>query len=393
MTLPPELEGVLRADLADFAGYSSARTLEAGRGADAAPTADPDLYLDANESASPGSTDGQGRWRRYPDPQPPGTRAALARHYGVTPEELLLGRGSDEIVDLLVRAACPPGSDAGILVAPPTFGMYAVGARLHGVPTREVPAREDGDRWSLDLEEMSRVIREDGVRVVFVCSPGNPTGSAVPDEDVRALAQECEGRALLVLDEAYAEFRDGFPLSGEPSATPGARDLGAHVVVLRTLSKAHALAGLRAGVALADPALIAVLARVQAPYPVPEPVAAAIEGALEPVAVAATERRVAEAGVARAELMSGLRGLVDGGPDRPGAGTTVRAVYATDGNFVLVRVADPGAALAALRGAGIVVRDLTGRAGLEDALRITVGREDDVRRVLDALRTTGDPTR
>lgn len=377
--MTPDLSSILRPDLADFAGYSSARTLEAGRDGGQQAQA-PDLYLDANESAAPSSVDAGGRWRRYPEPQPPSVRRALAAHYGVLPEELLLGRGSDELVDLLVRAACPPGGEAGILTTPPTFGMYDVAARLAGVPTVEVPAHDHGDRFALDLEEMSRVIEGGGVRVVFVCSPGNPTGSAVPDDEVRTLAEVCAGRALLVLDEAYAEYRDGHPLSGEPSATPGARDLGAHVIVLRTLSKAHALAGVRAGVGIGDPGLIRVLSRVQAPYPVAEPVAAAIEAALEPAAVSATERRVAEAGVARTELGSGLRALREAG--------TIRAVYETTGNFVLIRVPDPRASLHALRSAAIVVRDLTSRPGLEDALRVTVGHDGDVRRVLDALRST-----
>jgi histidinol-phosphate aminotransferase len=351
---------LVREDLRDFAGYSSART---------SATVPARIWLNANESADPSLVDPEGRVRRYPEPQPPELVAALARHYAVDPARVVVGRGSDEAIELLVRAACPPGGSQGVVVSSPTFGMYAVSARLHGVPVHDVAQQDLGDTWRVDTVRLAEVAERDDARVVFVTSPGNPTGSRVDRDDIAALAERLAARSLVVVDEAYQEY------SGVPSTADLLGSLP-NLVVLRTLSKAQGLAGARVGVALAHPDLAAVLRRVQAPYPVPEPVARLALAALSDEAVAATRDRVARTLAGRDRL----RAVLDASP-------LVRRTYRTAANFVLARCTDPDALLGRLAETGIQVRDLRHHPQLGDAVRVTVGTPEEIDAVAAALGT------
>lgn len=347
---------LVRDDLRDFAGYRSART-EALRG---------DLWLNANESAWANPADADAGCRRYPEPQPPALLAALSRLYGVPGERVLAGRGSDEAIDLLVRATCVPGRDA-VLVTPPVFGMYAVSARLQDAPLLDVPLVDGADGLVPDVAAIVDAIARQPVRLVFLCSPSNPGGGAIPAEHIATIAEAARGRALVVVDEAYAEFSDA------PSAL-SLLDRFEHMVVLRTLSKAHALAAARIGVAIGDPALIGVLRRCQAPYPVPTPCAVLAEAGLSGPALRATRARIAMVVQERERLRQALAML-------PG----VRRVYPSQANFLLVRFEDAQAAFDALLAAGVVVRDQRAAPGLGDALRITIGTPEQNERVLAAL--------
>lgn len=361
--------GLVRDDLRDFTGYASART--------SGPTDDaPRIWLNANESGTPSLVDPQGAVRRYPDPQPPDLVAALAAHYGVDAGRVVVGRGSDEAIELLVRSLCRPGADA-VVVCSPTFGMYGVSARLHGVPVLDVPQRDTGTGFVTDPGAVARAALGSGARVVFLASPGNPTGAVVPLADLARLAAALSDQAVLVVDEAYQEFTEG------PSATTL---LAEHptLVVLRTLSKAHALAAARVGVALAHPGLATVLRRVQAPYPVPVPVTRLALAALAPDAVRGTGHRVAQVRRDRERLADTLA-----------ADPRIRGVYRGQGNFVLARCTDADGVLADLRASGVVVRDLRHMVGLDDAVRVTVGAPEEVAAVGTALGTrlrgTGEP--
>lgn len=355
---------LVREDLRDFTGYSSARTSALGVPAR--------IWLNANESAEASTADPDGTSRRYPDPQPPALVEAFADLWATTPDRIVIGRGSDELIELVIRSVCRPGGDAGIVVASPTFGMYAVSARLHGVPVTDVPQRDDGLRWQVDTTALAEAALRTGARAVFLATPGNPTGSAVPLRDLAALADALAEQAVLVVDEAYGEF------SGQRSAVTLLEE-HPNLVVLRTLSKAHALAGARVGIALAHPDLASVLRRVQAPYPVPVPVAHAALAALAPAALQETRRRVGETLRARDRTGRWLR-------DLPG----VRAVYASEANFLLVRADDPGQLLARLDAAGIMVRDFRHLPGLQDALRITIGSDEEMVAVQMALNATAE---
>lgn len=349
---------LVREDLRDFAGYRSARG-ERLRG---------EIWLNANEPTWASAADGDGTCRRYPEPQPPALVDALASLYGCDRSQLLVGRGSDEAIDLLVRTLCRPERDA-VLVTPPVFGMYAVSARLQGAPLVEVPLIEGSGGFMVDFDAVAEAALERSVRLVFLCSPSNPTGGAIARDDVLRLATRLRDRALVVADEAYVEFSDAPSMV---ALTASASNLA----VLRTLSKAHALAAARIGALIADPALIAVLRRCQAPYPVPAPCAELALSALSTAALAETATRVASARHERERLRDGLAALPD-----------VVRVYPSQGNFLLVRFVDADAAFAALLAAGIVVRDQRGAPQLADALRITVGTPAQNDRLLSVLRT------
>ncbi len=353
------MSGVLnlvRADLRDFAGYASAR-----RG-----TATGSVWLNANESAWPNPADAGGGAHRYPDPQPPALASKLAGLYGVRPEQVLVGRGSDEAIDLLVRALCEPGRDA-VVVTPPVFGMYAVSARLQGAPLCEVPLRDGPDGFVPDLAAVAAAAVGSGAKLVFLCSPGNPTGGTLAGADVLALARRLAGRCVVIVDEAYQEYGDQPSLAGAIAAQP-------NLAVLRTLSKAHALAAARIGCLLADPELVRVLRNCQAPYPLPAPSVKLALAGLSDSAVEQTRARVRRVVEERTRVATVLAGLPD-----------VRRVYPSQGNFLLVRFADADAALRRLLAAGVVVRDMRASPVLADALRISIGTPAENAALLAAL--------
>ncbi|GAB3048610.1 histidinol-phosphate transaminase [Stenotrophomonas tumulicola] len=347
---------LLRPDLQSFAGYSSARS-SAQQG---------EVWLNANESAWPNPADARGSSRRYPDPQPAALVQALAALYGVSPAQVLVGRGSDEAIDLLVRAFCRPGQDA-VLATPPVFGMYAVCARLQGAPLLEVPLVDGPNGLQADIDAVIATARGQGARLVFLCSPSNPAGSEIATSDIVRAARALAGQALVVVDEAYIEY------STQASATALLAD-HPNLAVLRTLSKAHALAAARIGSLLAAPQVIAALRRCQAPYPVPQPCAELALAALQPAVLEQTRARIAEVAVERERLAARL-------PDLPG----VRRVYPSAGNYLLVRFEDAQAAFDALLAAGVVVRDQRAAPQLGDALRISIGSPTENQRVLAAL--------
>jgi len=353
------MSGVLplvRQDLRDFAGYSSARSVAASG----------DIWLNANESPWPNPADTDSSVRRYPEPQPQELRAALADLYAVPREQLLIGRGSDEAIDLIVRALCAPARDA-VLVTPPVFGMYAVCARLQGARRVEVPLRDEPEDFRVDLETVTQRALAENVKIVFMCAPGNPASGIIAADEVRALAQQLRGRALVVVDEAYVEFAEAASLARLVADQD-------NLAVLRTLSKAHALAAARIGCVIANPALIEVLRRCQAPYPIPALCSEVALRALTPGALAATRERI---GIIKRERET-LRVALEGCPG-------VRRVYPSQANFLLARFDDAGAAYAALLAAGIVVRDQRAAPQLHDALRISIGTPAQNTRVLAAL--------
>jgi histidinol-phosphate aminotransferase len=300
---------------------------------------------------------------RYPEPHPLELAARLAPLYGVAPECVLPGRGSDEAIDLLVRAWCRARTDA-VLICPPTFGMYGVCARIQDAAVREVPLlRERG--YALDVDGILTAVTPN-VKLVFLCTPNNPTGNSIAQSDILRLAAALAGRALLVIDEAY-------DFSAAPSC---ATLLGSHpgIVVLRTLSKAHALAGARCGVALADPEVIALLRRIVPPYALTQLSIEAVERALEPAALTRTRERIAGIVAERARVAAALAAL-------PG----VIKVWPSDANFLLVEFADAAAALARTHAAGLLLRDFRRTPGLERALRVTIGSVEQNARLLGSL--------
>jgi histidinol-phosphate aminotransferase len=348
---------LVRPDLRAFTGYASARREKATG----------QVWLNANESPWRSSADSGLGLNRYPEPQPAGLRARMAELYGVPVERLMVTRGSDEGIDLLVRSFCRAGID-GVLIATPCFGMYAVSARVQNAPLVEIPLDDEEGRFSLDLTAVTDVITHGEVRIAFLCSPANPTGQALTLKQIARLTEAAEGKAVVVIDEAYAEFSSIGPATGLLDRFP-------HLVLLRTLSKAYAMAGARIGAVLADPDVIGVLRSVSAPYSVAAPSASLANDAL-------SERGRAEASERMATTIRERDFLFKTMAKVPG----VLRVYPSEGNFLLVRFADADAALARLLAKGVVVRDMRAMPQLDNALRISVGTPEENRALLDALR-------
>jgi histidinol-phosphate aminotransferase len=302
---------------------------------------------------------------RYPEPQPPALIARLAALYGVAAPMLLASRGSDEAIDLLVRSFCRAGEDA-VLVCPPTFGMYALAARLQGARVVSVPLRS-GAGFALDADALLARCTS-AVKLVFLCSPNNPTGNLLSAAAILAIADELAGRALLVVDEAYVEFAACASLAREVARRP-------QLAVLRTLSKAHGLAGARCGSLIADPEIVALLRKVIAPYAISQLTVEAVLSLLEPAQLTAQRARIEELTAARELLRGQLARLA-----------RVREVYPSDANFILARFTDAPAALARARAAGLLVREAGAAAALADALRITVGTAAQNEQLLEAWR-------
>lgn len=339
-----------RPEIRAFRPYSSAR-MEADEAS---------VMLNANEAWGNGSSDGGVLLNRYPEPQPGGLRARLAELYEVAGDNVLMTRGSDEGMDLLLRAFCRAGKDA-ILITPPTFGMYAISAGVQGAGVVEAPLDAG---FGVDVDAILDAVSP-AMKLVFLCSPNNPTGTLTPLAKIERLATALAGRALLVVDEAYIEFADA------PSAA-ALLPRHANLVVLRTLSKAWALAAARVGVVLAHREVAALLERILAPYPLPAPsVELVLQALSRPEAMRERIGRVR----GERERMAGLLGALTG----------VREVLPSAANFLAVRFDDAHAIQARLAAAGIVVRDLSGQPRLADALRITIARSEDNDAVLDAL--------
>lgn len=342
-----------RPELLGMAGYSSAR-MEASGGR---------VLLNANELPWPPAPDGAAL-NRYPAPQPAALVERLAWLYGVNSDSVLVGRGSDEAIDLLTRAFCRAGRDQ-VIVSPPTFGMVAVAAQVQGAGLREVPLRAD-QGFAFDFGAVQEALTPN-TRLVYACNPNNPTGNALPADSLRELARRLRDRAVLLVDEAYIEFAPGDSLSA---------DVARHdnLVVLRTLSKAHGLAGARVGVALANPQVIGLLRRIMAPYPLPSPSIEAALAALSDPALARTRARIEQIVSERERLA-----------ERLAAHPLIRRVLPSSANFLCLRCVDAAALYAHLLGRGIVVRSLARYPGLADALRLSIGTPEENAAVLTAL--------
>lgn len=311
------------------------------------------VRLNANENPwrPPGDTSVRGiNW--YPEPRPVTLQRRLASHYGLAAEQLLVTRGSSEAIDLLIRGFCRDGIDA-VVICPPTFGMYEVYAQVQGARIRAVPLDRDSG-YDIDVDAILNGW-SDTDRLLFVCSPNNPTGNSFAQDDLARLAAGIRGRGCLVLDAAYAEFSDNDP----SLALLAAFD---NVIVLRTLSKAMALAGVRCGALLGQADVVEALGRALPPYTFPAPCAEAIERCLEPENAAEWRRRIAVIKRERTRLTGALAALKG-----------IRRVWPSDANFLLVEVEDAARVAAIARAGGVLVRDFSWDARLPGCIRITIG--------------------
>jgi len=333
--------------------YRSA-TYEAGR-----------VRLNANEAPwrPPGDESTTGL-NRYPDPRPVALTQALAAYYGRAAEELLVTRGSSEAIDLAIRTFCEAGRSE-VVICPPTFGMYEVYANIQGARLRRVALRRD-EGFALDIGSILAGWTAES-RLVFVCSPNNPTGNRVPTPVISELCAALAGRGIVVVDGAYSEFADEDP-------TAALLDRHDNVIVLRTLSKALALAGVRCGTLLARREIVEVVGRVLPPYCFPTLSQEAVLRCLDPEARAILATRRKTLRTERERVAGALRSI-------PG----IRCVWPSDANFLYAEADDARALWARARAGGVLIRDFSWSADMPGGLRITIGTPEENDLLLNAL--------
>jgi histidinol-phosphate aminotransferase len=323
------------------------------------------IRMNANESPYRLASDTTERGLNiYPPPRPTCLREALAQHYGVRAEQALVTRGSSEAIDILIRGFCEANRD-GILICPPTFDMYRVYATIQGAQIHRVPLLAEQE-FRLNTDAVLSAIHP-SIKLVFLCSPNNPTGRAVARADIDRLCTGLAERCVLVIDEAYYEF----------SSERHCLDLlerFEHVVILRTLSKFVSLAGARCGTVLAVPAVISFLEGILPPYTFPTPSIELVSAALDEVSLTMARERVALIRRERIRLAASLADL-----------PAVAKVFPSDANFLLVQVRNRDSVMDAARRAGILLRAFDGDPILRNCIRITVGRPEDNDALLKAI--------
>jgi len=305
---------------------------------------------------------------RYPSPHPQPLVVAMARYYQVPESSVMPVRGSDDGIDLLIRVFCRAGEDS-ITISSPAFGMYRSSAEIQGAGVIDVPLAEDDGQFFLDCDALVQAGERENAqsKLVFICTPNNPSGNSVSLADIEAICQSLQGRSIVVVDEAYIEF------SELPSAS-SLLEKYSNLVVLRTLSKAFGAAGLRCGAVLGHPALVQVLRSVATPYALSTPVVDLALSAFESSAMARLAERCDFLVNARQELVQALE-------KHP----QVKHIYPSDANFLLVRFDDTQKVLSAFQNANVLVRDFSKSAGSEGCLRISIGTARENKAVLAVL--------
>lgn len=365
-----QINRLVRPELVDMVPYQSARRLQK---ADGKPTSDFNnkIWLNANEAP------GQGEYQlsaecinRYPDFQPENLISAYSDYSRLPAEQILATRGADEGIELIIRTFCRAYQDS-ILICPPTYGMYAISAENHGAGIVKVPQIDcqlDVNGINSAINNGTKTSETNGqIKVVFLCSPGNPTGNLLPLAQIKAVLDASQGKAIVVVDEAYIEFS----INDSVQDLLGEYD---NLIVLRTLSKAFALAGLRCGFTLASEEIITLLSKVIAPYPISAPVDEIASQALTGDNLTLTQTRVAESNVLREQLSTWLA-----------AQPWCEQVFASDANFVLFRTPLKTPIFDGLKAQGILIRDQSSQLQLANCLRVSIGSEREMDIVIKTI--------
>lgn len=335
---------------------------------EAAAQVDDTVRLNANESPELSSA---GNFRRplnrYPEVRPAWLHDALADRFDCNSEQLLVTRGSSEAIDLLIRTFCSAGIH-NIVMPSPSFSMYRHYAVVQGAGVIEVPSVAEQD-FRIDVEALLAACT-DSTRVLFVCSPNNPTGTAVPREDLIALIEGRANRSAVVVDEAYIEF-------GDERSIIELLDTYPNLIVLRTLSKALGFAGARCGAVVGASDVIDMLSAVQAPYALATPVVECVEDVLQSDQLLQAENAVKDIILERDRMTSAV-----------GAYSFVQKVWPSDANFFLIRVTDAQRVMQRCEERKVLLRHFGGQ--LSDCIRITVGSVADNDRLLKALDSLAD---
>ena len=334
---------LVRPNILGLEAYSTAR--------DDCGSNQPEIFLDANENPYNNGIN------RYPDPHQKALKAKVAEIKGISADSLFIGNGSDEAIDLVYRVFCVPGASNAVSIAP-SYGMYEVAAAMNDIEFRKVQLRPD---FSMDTEAMLSAA-DSKTRLMFICSPNNPTGNSFPVEQIEDILERFGG--VVVLDEAYIDF------SVRPSLTSLVKRYP-NLIVLQTLSKAWGMAGLRIGLAMADPAVIGLMSKVKYPYNIN---VVAQKMALAKLDAEAKDNAVAQIVGQSFRLEKELVKCQE-----------VKGVYSSDANFLLVRFDNPDEVYERLLSGGVIVRNRSRVPGCEGCLRVTVGTPAENDRLLRLL--------
>jgi histidinol-phosphate aminotransferase len=341
------LDSLVRENIKSLKPYSSARHEFTGKAS---------VFLDANENAFGSPL--EENFNRYPDPLQWEVKFQLARIKGVPAENIFIGNGSDEVIDLAYRIFCNPKTD-NVIVCPPTYGMYQVSADINDVPVKKVPLTRD---FQLDVDGILNAV--DGhAKLLFICSPNNPTGNNMNRTDVETLLNNFPG--IVLIDEAYINYSRQKTFIQELTEYP-------NLIVMQTLSKAWGLAALRMGIAFASMDIIDLFNKVKPPYNIND---ASQQLALEALQNTQQVNDWIKTVVQQKEiLVNKLHAL-----------SFVKHIYPTDANFILVKVSDANAVYDYLAQNGIVIRNRTKEMLCENCLRITIGTETENELLIKAL--------
>ena len=312
------------------------------------------IFLDANENPFENGVN------RYPDPQQASVKSVLANQNGVAKNQILLGNGSDEVLDLLFRAFCEPKID-NVITLPPTYGMYGVLANLNAVENREVLLSND---FQPQLEEIMKAVNKN-TKMIFLCSPNNPTGNTFSEESVQYLLDNFNG--LVVIDEAYIDFSDKDSWIQKINTSP-------KLIITQTLSKAYGLAGIRLGICYASAVIIAVLNKIKPPYNVNE---LTQQRALDRLANPIQIKEEITSIIVQRELLLKVLDEV----------SFVSKIYPTEANFILIKVDNANQRYNELIAKGIVIRNRTTQPLCENTLRLTLGTAEENQKLIAALKS------
>jgi histidinol-phosphate aminotransferase len=341
------LESLVRENVKVLKPYSSARDeFEDFDTADM-------VFLDANENPYNSGVN------RYPDPQQASVKSILAKQHKVNPNQMLLGNGSDEVLDLIFRAFCEPKVD-NVITLSPTYGMYGVLANINAVENREILLSTD---FQPQIEKIFGAI-DDNTKIIFLCSPNNPTGNSFSEESVTTLLDHFNG--LIVIDEAYIDF-------SEKESWLRKLDQYPNLIITQTLSKAYGLAGIRLGICYASAEVISVLNKIKPPYNVNElSQKRALERLDNTKAIVSEIKSIIEQRSALLKVLLDVK--------------YVEKIYPTEANFILIKVDDANKRYDELIAKGIVIRNRTTQPLCENCLRLTIGTEEENKKLIEALK-------
>ncbi|CAL4319090.1 histidinol-phosphate transaminase [Buchnera aphidicola] len=344
---------LVRKNIQKLVPYQSARKI-GGKG---------EVWLNANESPMSNQfTLQETYFNRYPEPQPKSLIMRYADYVGISSNNILVTRGADEGIELLMRAFCEPKIDS-IIYCPPTYDMYVINANIFGVKVCSIPMLKN---WQLDVKSIEK--KNIGVKLIYICSPNNPTGNIIHSQDIFLILKIFSNTALVIVDEAYIEFCENKSIVSWLQNYP-------NLVILRTLSKAFALAGLRCGFVLANTEIIRILSRVIAPYPLPTPVTDIAYQALSKKNIGIMKNRVLELCSNKMWLIKELKKI-----------KYVKKIFKSDSNYILVHFINADKIFLFLWEQGIIVRNQNFKIFLNECIRISIGNFNECLKLINVLK-------